>query len=59
LLDSSAFPGPETTGTAAFTYATALAVNEGLVDAATFAPVATRAWAALSESTEGGIRHDT
>ena len=37
LLDAAAFPNPETTGTACFTYALAWGVNNGVLDAATYA----------------------
>jgi rhamnogalacturonyl hydrolase YesR len=39
--------GPETSGTGFFTFAIAWAVNHGVVDRATYAPVARRAWAGL------------
>jgi unsaturated rhamnogalacturonyl hydrolase len=44
LGDPQHLPGPETSGTAFFTYATAYAVKAGLVAAATYQPVAARAW---------------
>jgi rhamnogalacturonyl hydrolase YesR/Holliday junction resolvase len=47
LADPDHFPGPETSGTAFFTYGTAYAIGAGLVDSATYLPVAARAWNGL------------
>lgn len=47
LLDVSAFPMQESSGTAFFCYALAWGINEGLLDRATYEPVVRRAWAAL------------
>ncbi|OON78904.1 glycosyl hydrolase family 88 [Streptomyces tsukubensis] len=44
LADPAHLPGPETSGTAFFAYATAYAVRARLVPAATYGPVAARAW---------------
>jgi rhamnogalacturonyl hydrolase YesR len=44
LADPQHLPGPETSGTAFFTYGTAYAIRTGLVAAATYQPVAARAW---------------
>jgi unsaturated rhamnogalacturonyl hydrolase len=44
LADPQHLPGPETSGTAFFTYATAYAVKTGLVPSANHLPVAARAW---------------
>ena len=44
LGDPQHLPGPETSGTAFFTYASAYAIKVGLVAAATYQPVAARAW---------------
>ncbi|WP_329454921.1 glycoside hydrolase family 88 protein [Streptomyces sp. NBC_01497] len=47
LADPRHFPGPETSGTVFFAYGTAYAVASGLVDRATYLPVAARAWNGL------------
>ncbi|WP_407548764.1 glycoside hydrolase family 88 protein [Streptomyces sp. Pv4-95] len=44
LADPEHLPGPETSGTAFFTYGTAYALRAGLVPRETFRPVAARAW---------------
>ncbi|MFE9768173.1 glycoside hydrolase family 88 protein [Streptomyces sp. NPDC005808] len=44
LADAAHLPGPETSGTSFFLYGTAYAVAAGLVDRATYLPVAARAW---------------
>lgn len=44
LGDPQHLPGPETSGTAFFTYVTAYSVKAGLVPASTYQPVAARAW---------------
>ena len=41
-------PGRQPTGSSGFVYALAYGVNSGLLDRATFAPVAQRGWACLS-----------
>ncbi|GAA0617815.1 glycoside hydrolase family 88 protein [Kutzneria viridogrisea] len=41
-------PGPETSGTAFFTYGLAWGVNAGLLPAATYKPVVGKAWTALT-----------
>ena len=43
-------PGPETSGTAFFTYGMLWGVNNGYLDKATYAPVIERAWKYLSET---------
>lgn len=48
LRDATQFPGPETSGTALFSYALAWGINHGVLDAATYAPVVTRAWQAMT-----------
>ena len=48
LRDATQFPGPETSGTAFFTYGIAWGINHGLLDAATYQPVVTRAWQAMA-----------
>ena len=42
-------PGPETSGTAFFTYGMLWGVNNGYLDKATYAPIIERAWKYLSE----------
>ncbi|WP_206686267.1 glycoside hydrolase family 88 protein [Kribbella qitaiheensis] len=44
LGDPQHLPGPETSGTAFFTYATAYAIKAGLVAATSYQAVAARAW---------------
>lgn len=41
-------PGPETSGTAFFTYGISWAINRGILDSATYAPVVTKAWQAMA-----------
>ena len=43
-------PGPETSGTAFFTYGMLWGVNNGYLDKATYAPVIQKAWQYLSET---------
>ena len=43
-------PGPETSGTAFFTYGMLWGVNNGYLDKATYAPVIAKAWKYLSET---------
>ncbi len=43
-------PGPETSGTAFFTYGMLWGVNHGLLDRATYEPVINKAWAYLSQT---------
>ena len=47
LLDPASPAGPETSGTAFFTYGLAWGVNHGLLDAATYLPVIARGWQAM------------
>jgi rhamnogalacturonyl hydrolase YesR len=47
LLDPASYPMQETSGTGLFTYALAWGVNQGLLDANTYAPALRRAWGAL------------
>lgn len=49
LHDPTEYGGPETTGTAMFTYGMAWGMNEGLLDEAVYRPIVARAWRALSE----------
>jgi unsaturated rhamnogalacturonyl hydrolase len=57
LLAPSAFPNPESSGTALFTAALAWGVGAGILDRARHAPVIRRAWNALAGvvSTEGRL----
>lgn len=48
LLDLEAFPGPETSGSAFYTYALAFGINHGLLDRATYQPHVIRAWEGLN-----------
>jgi rhamnogalacturonyl hydrolase YesR len=47
LLAPDSWPGPETSGTALFTYALAWGLNAGLLDHGDYAPVVRRGWWAL------------
>ncbi|WP_018462596.1 glycoside hydrolase family 88 protein [Segatella paludivivens] len=49
MMDPSQAPGPETSGTAFFTYGMLWGVNNGVLDAAKYRPVINRAWKYLSE----------
>jgi rhamnogalacturonyl hydrolase YesR len=49
LLDPGAYPQPETSGTALFTYALAYGIDAGLLDRATYLPVVVRAWNGLAK----------
>jgi unsaturated rhamnogalacturonyl hydrolase len=44
LLDPGAYPNPEISGSAFFTYAMAWGMNNGLLDRKKYLPVVTRAW---------------
>jgi rhamnogalacturonyl hydrolase YesR len=44
LADPRHLPGPETSGTAFFTYGLAYGIRSGLLDRATYLPVVARAW---------------
>ena len=48
LADANHYPGPETSGTALFTYAMAWGINNGILDRATYQPVVARAWHGLT-----------
>ncbi len=48
LTNPVAHPGPETSGTAMFTYGLAWGINNGILPAATFTPVVQRAWHGLT-----------
>jgi unsaturated rhamnogalacturonyl hydrolase len=47
LLDESAYPLPENSGSAFFAYAFAWGINEGILDRRTYQPVVEKAWAGL------------
>jgi rhamnogalacturonyl hydrolase YesR len=47
LTDPSSYAGPETSGTAFFTYGIAWGINHGVLDAAVYRPVVAKAWQAL------------
>lgn len=48
LLDLEAYPEPETSGTAFFTYAMAFGINHGLLDRKTYLPRVLKGWAGLN-----------
>ncbi|MEK2474846.1 glycoside hydrolase family 88 protein [Streptomyces noursei] len=48
LADPGHLPGPETSGTAFFTFAMAAAIRSGFVPRGDYLPVAARAWAAMA-----------
>lgn len=50
LLDPEFAPGPETSGTAFFTYGILWGINAGLLDKAAFTPIADKGWKYLSET---------
>ena len=47
LLDAGAYPYPEVSGSAFFTFAIAWGINAGLLDRKTYEPVVARAWKGL------------
>jgi rhamnogalacturonyl hydrolase YesR len=47
LLDPTAYPSPEVSGSAFFTFALAWGINEGVLDRKTYEPVVARAWQGL------------
>ncbi len=49
LLDPEAYPGGEVSGSGFFCYSLAWGVNEGLLDAETYRPVAEKAWVSLNK----------
>jgi hypothetical protein len=58
LMDADHAPGPETSGTAFFTYGMLWGVNHGLLSAADYLPVIRRAWNYLSHTalqTDGSV----
>lgn len=50
LLDPDQAPGPETSGTAFFTYGILWGINNGVLDEEEYAPVVNSAWEYLSET---------
>ncbi|WP_207421141.1 glycoside hydrolase family 88/105 protein [Desertivirga brevis] len=50
LLDPAQAPGPETSGTAFFTYGLLWGINNGVLDKATFEPVVKKSWQYLSKT---------
>lgn len=48
LLDTQAFPEPETSGTAFFTYALAFGINHGLLDRSAYLPTVLKGWEGLN-----------
>lgn len=59
LLDASAYPMQETSGTGFYCYALAWGVNQGLLDRAKFEPPVRRAWTALVScvNADGKLTH--
>ena len=49
LLDPDSYPGGEVSGSGFFCYGISWGVNEGLLDAAKYAPVAKKAWVSLNK----------
>lgn len=49
ILDPAHAPGPETSGTAFFTYGYLWGINNGILDTDTYVPVIEKSWAYLSE----------
>lgn len=47
LADSTNYPGPETSGTAFFTYGLAWGINNGYLDSSVYLPVVSKAWNAM------------
>ena len=47
LLDASAYPVPEVSGSAFYVYALAWGVNNGILDRATYLPIVEKGWAGL------------
>jgi rhamnogalacturonyl hydrolase YesR len=48
LLDAEAFPNPESSGTAFFTFGMAFGIHHGLLDRSTYLPAVQKAWAGLT-----------
>lgn len=50
LGDPTRYPGPETGGTAFFTYGLAWGIDNGILDPATYTPVVLSGWQALADT---------
>ena len=50
ILDKNHAPGPETSGTAFFTYGLLWGINNGYLDEATYMPTVQKAWKYLTET---------
>jgi rhamnogalacturonyl hydrolase YesR len=50
ILDPAHAPGPETSGTAFFTYGYLWGINNGLLDQETYSPVVRKSWKYLTET---------
>lgn len=50
ILDAKQAPGPETSGTAFFTYGILWGINQGILDNDEYAPVVEKSWAYLAET---------
>lgn len=50
MIDPEHAPGPETSGTAFFTYGFLWGINNGLLDEATYMPIVNKAWKYLSKT---------
>jgi len=53
MADPADFPMPETSGTAFFCFGLLWGINNGILDRATYAPVARKAWAGLVSNISG------
>jgi unsaturated rhamnogalacturonyl hydrolase len=56
LLDPAAYPNPEVSGSAFFTFALAWGINSGLLDRETYEPVVAKAWKGLLRHVYSGGR---
>jgi rhamnogalacturonyl hydrolase YesR len=56
LLDPTAFPNPESSGTAFFTYALAWGINHGVLDRSATLDAVTRGWGALVAAVDASGR---
>ena len=50
LLDPDSYPGGEASGTGFYCYALAWGINQGILDKATFLPIAKKAWVGLCKA---------
>jgi rhamnogalacturonyl hydrolase YesR len=53
LTDAADYPEPETSGTAAFVYAIAWGVNQGILDGTKYLPIVRAGWKALAGAVDG------